>query len=229
MLILIINNNEKIIVSLPKCSLSTEKCILDNSTKLSDGTYCIDNEKGKIYLGTDTSSGACSVKFGDKNYNEAIIVFDVTEPHNAKLVNIKNDELTDKKLVLYDCAYNSCQQTYGYIIQKDGGLLECGTKTCTTITETITVCNEDTVGQVMYTDMDGYQMCVLEDIRISVNGLPVSTYTFKPIIGTDHHYTLNAYTTYDTNFFGGDYEYFNSTLVKTQENMAVLTMRSKYI
>jgi len=183
---------------------------------LSENSYCISS---------DSSSGTCSVVYGNKNYDENVVVFDVSISTNAKLMDISNDEVTNK-MVLYDCAYNACIQTYGYI-QKNGEIYECSTKKSTKI-NSIIECNEETVGQVMYTDVDGFQICTINEMKVSLNGKILFSYTLKKV-GNNYHYVIKPYPTYDNDFFGGDYEYSNTTSVKTQENIAVLTMRSKYI
>jgi len=129
-------------------------------------------------------------------------------------------------LVLYDCAYNSCIQTYGYI-QKNGEIFECGTEKTIPISS-ITECNENTVGKVMYTNVDGFQICIFEELKYFLNNNKLPSYALKKI-GNNYHYIIKPYFTYDIDFFAGDYEYYNSTMIKTQENIAVLTMRSKYI
>jgi len=196
---------------------------MDNKTLLSENSYCI--AENKIYLGSDSSTGACTVKYGDKNYQEGIIIFDVSMATQTELIDISTDSITDN-IVLYDCAYNACIQTYGYI-QKDGAIYECGTIKSSKISS-ITECSEETVGQVMYTDVDGFQICVLEEVKISSQGIPLSSYTLRRI-ENNNYYTIKPYSTYDISFFAGDYEYSNTTMIKTQENVAALTMRSKSI
>lgn len=195
---------------------------------LAKNYICIFNKR--IYKSSN-DDGTCETIYGKSMINEGIKVFDVTNTGVATEIILTSSSLDNKKIVLYDCAYGECKQTYGYI-QQNTKIYQCSISTTTVIEASISECNELTMSQVRYSPENKFQICVLEKIELVQvqnmdHEIPVSKYTFKDV-DSDYYYTIKPYAVPDIGYFAGDYEYSNVGLVKTHLNIAAFTMRSKF-
>jgi len=190
--------------------------------------------KGEIYKGTD-NSGSCSVTYGHENYDEGIQIFDRQDLEEIKKIlpstETGTSSIASSDLILYDCAYGKCIQTYGYVrnLENTYEISETGTSTFSN-----EECSAANVGKVKYTSAvvgtspEKFEICGLKEITIPADGTPTASYEALEISSTiNNHFVIKPSPTPASGTFAG-FNYYNIGLVKTQPYTAALSMKSKY-
>ncbi|MBE6494087.1 MAG: hypothetical protein E7Z84_05725 [Methanosphaera stadtmanae] len=223
-----------IVTNHSQCSL-TEYSIISDDNSLPNGLelnkYCIDNDDNTIYKGTTSAaSGACEIAYGNSNRDEGILVFDITKSNVTTIVNPSNTTISSDSptYVLFDCSYEDCLPTYGYIhFADDNKLFLCNSFGSTEV-ESVTDCNSSTLGQVKYDDANDFQICILDSGTVDGDGNISYTYSFKPV-GNYGHYLIDANAGDATGTskvtFAGE-EYSSKRIIKTQTNVVAFSMKS---
>lgn len=211
------------------------------SPKLANGKYCIaDAGSGKyrIFLSSN-NNGACAVAYGDKEMDEGILAFDIKDPLNPVLADLSTT-LTNPYLVLYDCAYGECRQTYGYV-ENNGKIYQVSPSGTVDITnyarsEEAALCESNSdVGKVRYTPASGrkraaarFEVCIMKSIDMdATTGLGTIVPEWKEISSTSKdYYIIKPDASPYSGKFAGDLSYYNIGLLKTQPHLVAKSMLS---
>lgn len=220
---------------MPNCTVSDDnKCSITNDILLKANNYCISDNK-VIYKGAnDSSDGSCEIAYGNGSTttDDGILVFDVTIENEASLIDLTNSTplLEIPTFVLYDCSYGECIQTYGYV-KYNNKIYQCNSVSSIEF-KSISSCNQNTIGQVQYNLDDSspsFKICVFEKTIFSEDGEePSLSYTLKNIEDSNY-YLIRSNSNNNMGIFAGDFEYYNIGLIKTKNNIAAFSMKSKNI
>jgi len=125
---------------------------------------------------------------------------------------------------MYDCAYEKCIQTYGFV--HDASKVYQVSSTATKDNGSgVSECNSNNVGRVKYSS--GYQVCALKEITVN-SATPTPTYSFASVAtaSANNYFVIKPAATPATGTFV-DYSYYNLGLIKAESNTIGLAMRSK--
>lgn len=226
-----INNKNIFLDELPPCTVDTTAspiCTITGGGKLNENSYCIDKttnaSKPVIYVGTG-SNGACSPAFGNVDYDEGLIIFNVKTSTDVKTVDLNADGTLEDmdSYVIYDCGYGKCLQTTGFALINDA-IHECTTAGCsTTLTDSYdgegeNVCKQANAGKINSASKDGLRICMLKEVTVD-GPEPVAHYEEIKITG-NNHFVLKPQATVpltSSNFVGSTYNHI--TLIKSQPNI----------
>ena len=145
----------------------------------------------------------------------------MSSPNYATYITPRYNSLSYATLVIYDCAYGVCTQTYGYVRDNDGKLYLCTTTGSGEYTGPSALNVKESNGQIN----QGINVGILSDIAVNDSG---STPAYASVTVTgQHHFIIKPEATPSDGYIG-DFKYSNIGLLKTEEDVVALTMNSMY-